>query len=48
MDGLEIPSEEEIEDIKVNANKMICDLCKNAPASEVEECLDGVVCDWSE
>ena len=38
MGDFEIPSQEE-------ADKMICDLCKNAPASEMEECLDGVVCD---
>ena len=43
MAGLEdMPSQEEME---AEANKMICELCKNAPASEMEECLDGVVCD---
>ena len=48
MDGLKIPSEEDMEDLEANANKMICDLCKNAPASERAECLGDVVCDWSE
>ena len=48
MRGLEIPSEEEMEDIKAQGNKLICDLCKNAPASEMKECLGDVVCDWSE
>ena len=46
MAGLEdMPSQEEME---AEANKMICELCKNAPASEMEECLGDVVCDWSE
>ena len=43
MAGLEdMPSQEEME---ADANKMICELCQNAP--DPEECLDGVVCDWS-
>ena len=43
MAGLEdMPSQEEME---AEANKMICELCKNAPASEMEECLGDVVCD---
>ena len=43
MEGLgDMPSQEEME---ADANKMICELCKNAPASEMEECLGGVVCD---
>ena len=46
MGGLEdMPSQEEME---AEANKMICELCKNAPALEMEECLGDVVCDWSE
>lgn len=35
---------DEIENI--DTNKIICDLCKNAPASEQAECLGDVVCDW--
>ncbi|MEA2007227.1 MAG: hypothetical protein U9O20_03665 [Patescibacteria group bacterium] len=43
MEGLEIPSQEEME---ADANKAICDACKNVPADLQAECLDGVVCDW--
>ncbi len=48
MEGMgDIDIAEEAEKAEAQANEFICDLCKNAPASEQEECLGGVVCDWS-
>lgn len=48
MEGLgDVDMEEELKHIEENyGDEFICDFCKNAPASEQEECLDGVVCDW--
>jgi len=49
MEGFEdIDLEQTIKDAETQANKFICDHCKNAPASEQAECLGDVVCDWSE
>lgn len=36
---------EEAAKAETQGNEFICNLCKNAPASEMEECLGGVVCD---
>ena len=49
MKGFEgIDFEEEAKKAEAQANKFICEHCKNAPASEQAECLGDVVCDWSE
>ena len=38
----------ENENAEAQANIMVCELCQNVPAELRAECLDGVVCDWSE
>ena len=43
----DVDLEQTIKDAEAQANKLICDLCKNAPASEMAECLGDVICDWS-
>lgn len=46
MEGFEdVDLEKEIKDAEAQGNKMICEICKNAP--DPEDCLDGAVCDWS-
>jgi len=46
MEGFEdVDLEKELEDAEAQGNKMICEICKNAP--DPIDCLDGVVCDWS-
>lgn len=46
MEGLEdIDIAKEAKNAEAQAKEFICNHCKNAPPEEMEECLDGVVCD---
>ena len=46
MEGFEdMDLGEELENAEIMGDEFLCEICKNAP--DPEDCLGGVVCDWS-